>query len=454
MVGLMQILTADWIFPPGEPALEGGALLMDGGRLVDLGDCEAMKAQAPDAEVLEHPGRALIPGLINCHTHLELASIDRIDATQGFVGWVRALLAKKECLTEEMIAEDAKAAAQKIMASGTAYVADIASSFATVQALEDAGVPSTVFREFLGLQPEAMGAFIEARDHFDAGKPEQKPADARGSVPVSGQAPAHARRDTPVSGQAPALDAGDTYLLGRHPAKPRVLPACHAPFSTSPELFRAIGEWAREHSIVTSVHLAESPDESEFIESGRGAFMDLIRDRGIDTGLAPKAGVSPVAYADRIGFLGPNVIVVHLVQATDEDLALVKARGAQPCLCPSSNLHLTGKLARVETMLELDMAPCLGTDSTASGESLNLFNEMAILMDAGVSPEDALAMGTRNGARALNLPEGVGAFVKGSKPTVLSLPVPAGDGDKLLESALRAGAKNEAEWVIPPVTGF
>ncbi|MFH1999365.1 MAG: amidohydrolase family protein [Planctomycetota bacterium] len=406
-MGLRRMICADWIFPPGEPAIEQGALLFEGDRLLAKGSLKTIEAQAPDTEPLRLIGRALIPGLINCHTHLELATLGRIAADHGFTGWVRDLLAVKEALADTVIIEGAEKAARAMKASGTAYVADIASSFLTIEPLKNAGLSATVFREFLGLEPEALDAFEDAKPRFD-------------------------------------LDGMEGV---------RVLPACHAPFSTSPGLFRAVDEWARAHQARTSVHLAESEEETELLLHGRGAFLKLIQDRGIDPRFAPESGATPVTYLDRIGFLGAHTLAVHLVQATADDLAIIRKSRARPCLCPSSNLHLTGKLPRIQAMIDMGLAPCLGTDSPVSGESLNLFKEMEILLDEGISPEEVLAMGTRNGANALALPNGFGSFEVGTPPAVCSLPI-TGDSERTpLENGLRAGARGEAEWVLPPGPG-
>jgi cytosine/adenosine deaminase-related metal-dependent hydrolase len=408
MVGLVRIISADWIFPPGEAPIEKGAVLMHGTRILDLGSPADLRAEAEGARELSFEGCALVPGLVNCHTHLEFATINRLPAQDGFAKWIRALLDRKSEITEEKLLNGAERALIEMTALGTAYVGDVSSTTATSLALIRTGMPGTVFREFLGFDGEALEAFDHSRNLF-----------------------------------------GPEELEGV-----RILPACHASYSTSPELFRAVGEWSAIHECPTMVHLAESKDELELLARGKGPLKALLADRGIPDDKVPAPGSDPVTYLEELKFLSEQTVAVHLTQATEKDLKKLKELGVTPCICPSSNQHLVGKLPPVRAMIDLGMKPCLGTDSPASGESLSLFREMEILLDEGLPAEIVLAMGTRYGQEALQLPADYGCLEQGSNAALLAIPLDMNDCEDPLESALRAGAKGCGTWVVTPQGAF
>ncbi len=412
MVGSKRITTAKWIFRPGSAPIKSGAMLFDEeDTLLAIGSREkllASNAGVPEQRLVKS---ALMPGLINCHTHAELGGFERIPVDKGFVGWIKELLDRKRRRSEADMTEGCANAASAFLASGTAHVADTCSSLLSSEVFARSGrLPCTVFREFLGLGPGAADAFDK----------ESARMDAQGA-----------------SGH-------------------RILPSCHAPYSTAPELFRAVSDWTRSRGCPSSVHLAESRAEVELLRSGRGEFPGFLKEMGIKKDRFPATGQGPVQYLDRLGFLDNNTIAVHLVEADDHDLAVLKKRGATPCLCPSSNIHLSGRLPLAGKMLSAGLRPCLGTDSPASGKSLNLFHEIEILMQsksragAGVSAESALEMATINGADALGLAGGQGRLEPGTRPALLCLPCDPTPGEDPLEAALSAGAEGRARWLIEP----
>ncbi|MBU0754082.1 MAG: amidohydrolase family protein, partial [Planctomycetes bacterium] len=306
-MGLIRIVSADWIFPPGEKPIEQGAVLLHGKEILDIGSREAMQKATQGARENHLANHVLIPGLINGHTHLELASLDRLPITNGFASWIRALLQAKASLSEDEILAGAENALTESMTFGTAFVADVASSALTSLAMIGSDFPGMVFREFLGHDEKGLNDFERSKPLFDE--------DGMEGV--------------------------------------RILPCCHAPFSTSKELFRAIGDWSRSHGCPTMVHLAESPEEMALLQTGESTLASLLIDRGVAPDRIPMPGISPIAYLDRLAFLTEHTVAVHLVQATLEDLETLKERKVKLCLCPSSNRYLFGSLPPVKAMLDL-----------------------------------------------------------------------------------------------------
>jgi cytosine/adenosine deaminase-related metal-dependent hydrolase len=174
-----------------------------------------------------------------------------------------------------------------------------------------------------------------------------------------------------------------------------------------------------------SLHLAESEDEQEFIQSARGEWADFLTSRDIDFSRWPIPSKSPVTYLHALGVLDAGTLAVHLLQCSGDDMALLREKRVKVCFCPRSNYQLHGRLPDIPGFLALGFRPCLGTDSLASCPTLNIHDEMAFVMNKynRVSPTDILAMGTVNGAVALGLGEAYGRLAPGCPAPPLYVPI-------------------------------
>lgn len=157
----------------------------------------------------------------------------------------------------------------------------------------------------------------------------------------------------------------------------------HAPYSTHPGIVRAAGFSGRRWSI----HLDEDPNERDFLRDGSGLWPDILRRFGRDLSGWSPPGLTPVRWLDSLGVLGPKALLVHCTLTQPDDLALVAERGASICICPRSNLHITGRLPDVPAMFAHGVRVLVGTDSLASCPDLDVRNEVEVLRDAfpGVS---------------------------------------------------------------------
>jgi cytosine/adenosine deaminase-related metal-dependent hydrolase len=152
---------------------------------------------------------------------------------------------------------------------------------------------------------------------------------------------------------------------------------------------------------------------------------------------------------DDLGFLDERTLAVHLVQATEKGITLLKERMVKPVLCPSSNLHLLGRLPMIKEMLLQGLKPSLGTDSPASGASLNLFHEMELLLDAGIKESAVFEMATRNGAEALDLSHDFGRLEEGASPYLITVSLSREESSPL-KDVIRQGARGLIRWAVFP----
>lgn len=344
--------------------LEDLTLELDGGRIA------ALRPPLPsDPEPL--PG-VILPGLINAHAHLELSAGGLVGAPQsGFLGWLGALFAS-DPITEERREAAGKAAARRVVESGTSFVMDVTNRGDTAEWFREAGLFGTVHHELLTFDKQGLP----------------------GQVAIARKGVQHG----PVSTR----------------------PSPHALFSTAPDLVSACVE---QKGPVATLHIGEAEHEAEFVAHGTGPMAAVLDRLGRDWRWWQPQGDSPIEHLNRIGALSAELLLVHGVLLSDEDLALVAAAQAPVCLCPRSNAHIGGVLPDVPKMLKMGLRLCIGTDSLASSPDLDVLGEVAALSRAfpEVAPERWLAMVTHEGADAVGA-EGFGRLSPGLSPGVLWLP--------------------------------
>jgi cytosine/adenosine deaminase-related metal-dependent hydrolase len=229
----------------------------------------------------------------------------------------------------------------------------------------------------------------------------------------------------------------------------RLSVAPHAPYSVSPELFEAIRADLDAHpGDVSSVHLAESAEEVEFVAHGSGACRDLLAALGAWNDAWRPAGVSPVAYLAGLGVLDGRMLAVHAVQCTVDDLARLKTLGTTIVSCPRSNRHVGVGDPPLEAFYASGVAVALGTDSLASVADLDMFAELAAARAVAprVPARALLDSATRQGARALGFGGSFGTLEPGMRASVIAVALPARVGD--VEEYLLSGiAPADVSWL-------
>jgi aminodeoxyfutalosine deaminase len=199
----------------------------------------------------------------------------------------------------------------------------------------------------------------------------------------------------------------------------------HAPYSLDAGVLADLGGIARERGVRLHVHLSESAYEREFTMAGTGPLMAYISSLGMDfTGQsAPAPGLSPTAYLDGLGLLGPDCHVAHGVHLDADDRALLRERGTTLAICPRSNRILGQEGPDVAALLTEGNPLAVGTDSLASSPSLDLLAELAVVKELAVrqgyrAPDldhRLVAAATLGGAQALGLKDQVGVLRPGAR---------------------------------------
>jgi aminodeoxyfutalosine deaminase len=152
----------------------------------------------------------------------------------------------------------------------------------------------------------------------------------------------------------------------------------HAVYSTHADTIRDVAGRARPWCM----HVDEDPAERAFLLSGGGPWREVLAASGRDLSGWRPPGVSPVQMLDALGVLGPDALLVHCTFTEGADLDLLAARGVSVCVCPRSNLHITGRLPDVPGLLHRGVRVLIGTDSLLSTPDLDVRNEVATLRAA------------------------------------------------------------------------
>jgi aminodeoxyfutalosine deaminase len=402
--GSLRVYQADWVCPVVAPPLPRGWVAVRDGRIVAVGAADAL----PAGSVEDLGGAALLPGLVNAHTHLELAPLrGRVPPAASFIEWVRGLFALRtpDDRPDAPEAQAAiEAALEEMRASGTAVVGDISNSLAAVALLDRSPLVGHVFHELLGFQA-TDGAPVEA---------------------------SRVRRL--------AMDARSPVRIGV---------AAHAPYSVSPELFQAVrAEADRLDPRIMSVHLGESPEELQLLRDGSGPWRAMLEQIGAWRPDWRPPGCGPVEYLGRLGVLQPGTLVVHGVQFTDADLHGLAVRGCVLVTCPRSNVWVGVGAPPVQRFYESGVPVAVGTDSVASVADLNLFAELAAMRAhaPGVAARRLLESATLVGARALGFGDEYGSIEAGKRAALLAVSLPGAIED--VEEYLVTGIEpRQVSWV-------
>lgn len=368
----MRFLTADRILTPEGLQREMVLTLRPDGRVVSL---EPLADSRPPT--LERFEGILLPGFVNAHTHLELSHLhELIPRGAGLDGFGRRVMRYREEVPQEDRVEAAERAIRSLEKGGVVACGDIANTRDLFELKREAPIHLHTFVELLGTAPE------KAEDNF-----------------------AHFRQML------------QEYHLAGLPASF----APHSAYGVSRELLELTYQSANPENGPLSIHLLESEAETELLQAGSGPLTALFEEFDLPlprSGRDPVTAILPTAEEDHA------FLFVHLLSATAEEVQrLRQGVDAHFCLCPKSNLYVQGQLPNLE-LFDLDSTEvCIGTDSLASNDRLDVLDELRVLQAEvpGLRLEQLLFFATRNGAEALGIDWIAGGFRSGLRPGILNL---------------------------------
>ena len=368
MVNDHTLIRPRWTIPvePTGVVLERHAVAVRGGRIEALLPAQDAEERFPGAVVVDLPEHVLIPGLVNAHTHAAMTLMRGLADDLPLMRWLQEHIwpAEMRHVSPDFVRDGTLLACAEMLRGGVTCFNDM--YFFPEAALEAARA--------CGMRA-SLGIIVIDFPSAYAADPD----------------------DYLVKG----LDLRD-----RHREDP-LLSFClapHAPYTVSDATFRRIATIAGELDVPVHVHLHETTDELE---------------RSV-----AEHGVRPLERLRRLGLLGPNLVAVHSVHVSREEIELLATHGASVVHCPSSNLKLASGFAPIAALAKAGVNIALGTDGAASNNRLDLFQEMrqaallakAVAGDAEAMPAHAaLRAATLGGAQALGLAERIGSITPGKR---------------------------------------
>lgn len=349
--------------------IENGSVAIKDGKIIAVGQDE-IKKEYRAKQTINANGKAVIPGLVNTHTHIPMVLFRGIADDLDLNEWLTKFIfpAEAKNVTEEFVRVGTKLGLAEMIRGGTTTYCDM-------YYFEDAIADETYKAGVRGVLGETVIDFPVADNKTNA----------------------------------EAMAYVEKYVK-KWQGNPLIVPAVapHAPYTVSEEHLKAVRAFSDRTGATVVIHVSETKKENE----------DVLK----------QTGARPVAYLERIGFLNERVIAAHLVHVNDEEIAILKKRGVGGAHNPQSNMKLASGVAPVPQMLKADFSIGLGTDGAASNNDLNMWEEMdtaaklhkLITGDPKtLTAEQAFEMATIRGARALHLEKEIGSIETGKRADVV-----------------------------------
>jgi cytosine/adenosine deaminase-related metal-dependent hydrolase len=378
------VYCARWVVSVASPPIEDGAVAVTGDRITGVGSRAALRSLFPGARLRDFGEAAILPGLVNCHSHLELTAMrGYLDRHEGdFYAWLRRLtLARQERMTAEDLCVSAMWGATEAARAGVTCLGDASdAAVSSIKALRAVGLRGVVYQESFGPDPRF------AKENVDK-----------------------------LRDKLALLREQETGLV-----KAGVSP--HAPYTVSSPQLELIADFALEKSLPLMMHAAESHAEAVFMRAGSGRFAFNLSQRGIEWQCPER---STIQYLADRGVLRTRPLLAHCVTVDETDIRTLREWDTRIAHCPKSNAKLRHGHAPYAAFLQNGMTVGLGSDSVASNNTCDLLEEArfavllaragtdAVRAELDVNAVDALYSATLGGARALGLETEIGALTEG-----------------------------------------
>ena len=392
---------AQWVLPISSAPIRDGVVVVNDARIAWVGATSALPERFASATRVELGAVALMPGLVNAHTHLELTAMRGFLEGLAFRDWLVVLTkSRRECFDTASLYDASCAGIEEALRNGITTCADTTESGVPLDAMREMGIRGIGYVEVFGPAESQCAESMRVLEQTVRAQRE---------------------RDT------------DLVRTGVSP---------HAPYTVSPALYRAVADFARRGNWPVAVHIAESHAESRFVQYGEGPFAESLRARGI---AIPATDRSPIARLDACGILDCAPLLIHAIQIDDYDIERIAATRSTVVHCPISNLKLGHGVAPVPALRASGVPVGLGTDSVASNDRVDLLGEarQAALLYAwqggapdALSAHDALAMATLGSAKALGLEHTIGSLEVGKAADLVAFSLAHADAQPVHDPAV------------------
>lgn len=389
-----MLLCAKYVITVSSSHIEDGAVLVRGDRIVEVGPRKTLCEAHPEEVVRDFGLAVLMPGFVDLHTHLEYAVFRGAVDDVPYTAWKMQVQQKQQRLSPSDWQDSAMLGAMETLRSGITTIADITNSGHSTLAAKAAGLSGVIYREVSTMdKTRVAGHMRRAESDIDAWS---------------------------------EVVSGDPIEIGIAP---------HSPYTCHPTLFTAAADLAIRRGLPAAIHLAGSRDEYDFVKYGSSNLAQDFREQSgwHDVAWMP-TGVSPVRYVLQWGLFDvPRLLAVHCVQVDEADVDVLAERNVAVAHCPRCNAKLGMGIAPLRMLFEHGLNVGIGTDSPASNNTVDPFDEMRIglLLQRGMSTErdffryftarTFVRLATIHGARALGLENEIGSLEPGKRADIVAV---------------------------------
>lgn len=369
-----SLIHARWLIPvaPDDTVVEHHSLAIDKGKIIAILPTNEATRSYTANETVALPEHALIPGLINAHTHAAMSLFRGMADDLPLMDWLNQHIwpAEGRWLGPDFVADGTRLAMAEMIRGGT-----------------------TCFNDMYLYAEEAAAAAHEAGMRAIIG------------MIVFDFPTAYAQNWEEY------LEKGEALHDHWHASELiHTAFAPHAPYSVCDAAFKKLATINNELNLPVHIHVHETRHEVD--------------------GALDKNGMRPLARLEGLDLVNPGLVAVHFTDSTDADIAALAANNAHVVHCPESNLKLASGFCQVDKLLKAGVNVALGTDGAASNNDLDMLGEMrtAALLAKGVAGDatalpahTALRMATINGARALGIESLTGSLTVGKAADITAI---------------------------------
>jgi 5-methylthioadenosine/S-adenosylhomocysteine deaminase len=387
-----MLLLAKWVLPiSGDPIEDGGVLVRDG-RIEAVGPRATLGGL--DGEDVRDFGQAVVmPGFVDLHTHLAFSAFRGLCDDLPYARWKLQVGELARLLDAADWRASARLGALEAMRSGITCVANMSPDAHALEAVLESGLRGMIYREVEGMgTKEAAANLAEAEDFLDGALELASTADGRIEVGI----------------------------------------APHSPYSASADVYTGCTRIAKERGLPVATHLAGSRDEYQFVKYGSSMLAnEYRRQKGWQDVPWQPTGVSPVKYVQQWQlFTCDRVLAAHGIHVSDDDIQILARFDVAIAHCPRCAAKLGMGIAPMHAFTQVGLRVGLGTDSPASNNTMDPFDEMRIgllIQRAANQAVDDLSaarfvrMATLGGAEALGLHERIGSLEPGKEADVIAV---------------------------------
>lgn len=389
----MKIFSAEYVIPLSGPILFDGAVAIEHGEIIDVGQEEELLKRYPDAQHENYSHHAILPGLINAHAHIDLSlyknysgdPVRNVGVKVNYIDWLLGLLKYKHNIDFAHLREAVEEGLDECIQFGTTCVAEMGNYEGIFSILEQKGLRGVVFPEVMSFDStfskdlfESAMAIVEKYQEEDS----------------------------------------DLITVGMGP---------YAPYLLSRNILRLMAQYCRSSNLPLMMHVSGTFSEMEFFHNSTGDIASkLFPDLGWEE-LPPAHQRTPVEHLKEIGFLDCQPILVNCIQTTEKDLDLIAQTGSKIVITPRCGHNMQQGQPNFKKIDEKKILTALGTDGLSTVDTLSLWDEMRAFVEFNLSlsltGERVLKMVTSHAAQVLGLGEDVGTLEIGKQADLIVVDV-------------------------------